>query len=123
MVYSLIVLNAPWQGQAAQSAYRFAQAVLAAGHELRQVFFYGDGALALRPGSVAADRPDLDRDWRELGSRHGVAILACTTAAERRGLASAAAGEGRRPGAARAGTLGQLMLALADSDRVLTFAD
>jgi tRNA 2-thiouridine synthesizing protein D len=117
MVFSLIVLNAPWQGQAAQSAFRFAEAVLAAGHELRQVFFYGDGAQALAAGSRAADQPDLDRAWRELGERHGVAILACTTAAERRGVGL----EGG--GAAKAGTLGQLMLALSDSDRVLTFAD
>src|SRR6187399_267617 len=99
MVFSLIVLNAPWQGQAAQSAYRFAEAVLAAGHELRQVFFYGDGAGALRPGVGPADGPGLDRAWRELGARHGVSILACTTAAERRGIEPAGAG------AARPGTL------------------
>ena len=121
MVFSLIVLNALSQGQAAQSAYRFAEAVLAAGHELRQVFFYGDGAGALRPGVGAADRPDLGLAWRDLAARHGVSILACTAAAERRGIDLAAADA--RPGAARPGTLGQLMLALADSDRVLTFAD
>ena len=121
MVFTLIVLNAPWQGQAAQSAYRFAEAALSAGHELRQVFFYGDGAGALRPGVAAADRPDLDQAWRGLGARHGVSILACTAAAERRGIEQLGAGDGL--GAARPGTLGQLMLALGDSDRVLTFAD
>ena len=117
MVFSLIVLNAPWQGQAAQSAFRFAEAALLAGHELRQVFFHGDGAQALVAGSRGADQADLERAWRELGTRHGIAILACATAAERRGIASEGAG------AAKAGTLGQLMMALADSDRVLTFAD
>ena len=117
MVFSLIVMNAPWQGQAAQTAYRFARAALAAGHELRQVFFYGDGAQALVAGAKGADQPDLDRAWRELGEAHGVAILACITAAERRGV-----GAGSR-GAANPGTLGQLMLALGESDRVLTFAD
>jgi len=118
MVFSLIVLNAPWQGQAAQSAYRFAEAVLAGGHELRQVFFYGDGAQALSAGSRrAADQPDLDGAWRALAARHGVSILACTTAAERRGATASGAG------AAQPGTLGQLLLAMADSDRVLTFAD
>ena len=116
MVFSLIVLKAPWQGQAAQSAYRFAEAVLASGHELRQVFFYGDGALALTAGGRAADQPDLDGAWRALAARHGVSILACTTAAERRGATAGA-------GAAQPGTLGQLVLAMADSDRVLTFAD
>ena len=119
MVFSLIVLNAPWQGQAAQSAYRFAEAVLASGHELRQVFFYGDGALALTAGGRAADQPDLDEAWRGLAGRHGVSILACTTAAERRGTTGAGAGTG----AAQAGTLGQLVMAMADADRVLTFAD
>jgi sulfur relay (sulfurtransferase) complex TusBCD TusD component (DsrE family) len=64
---------------------------------------------------------DLDAAWRELGARHGVPILACTTAAERRGVEPA--GADSRPGVARSGTLGQLMLALGDSDRVLTFAD
>ena len=116
MVFSLIVMNAPWQGQAAQSAHRFAEAALAAGHELRQVFFYGDGAQALAAGPRAADQPDLDRAWRELGERHGVAILACVTAAERRGVVGGG-------GAANAGTLGQLMLALGECDRVVTFAD
>ena len=117
MVFSLIVLNAPWQGQAAQSAYRFAEAVLASGHELRQVFFYGDGALALTAGGRAADQPDLDEAWRGLAGRHGVSILACTTAGERRGVAAS------RAGAAQPGTLGQLVVALAEADRVLTFAD
>jgi tRNA 2-thiouridine synthesizing protein D len=129
MVFTLLVLNSPWQGQATQSAYRFANAALASGHQLRQVFFYGDGAAVLQGGGGAFAESVAGRAWEQLAVDHGVPLIACTSAAARRGIdraggAVAAPGSagGARPGLTE-GTLGQLMIALPESERLLTFAD
>ncbi len=119
MVISLLVLCSPASGQGASSALRFAVAALAAGHTLRQVFFHADGVLAVPPVDVPADEPDLEAGWAALAAVHGVPLLACETALARRGLDR----PGLATGAVRLGTLGQFMLAVAQSDRVLSFAD
>ena len=120
MQFTLIVLNAPWQGQAAQTALRFARAALAAGHGLRQVLFYGDGALALAPSGGPGET---ERGWAALGQAHGVPLIACATAAARRGIEWGAASRPAPSAFVAPGTLGQAMVALPESDRLLTFAD
>ena len=118
--YSLLVMEGPAQGQAALSALRFAEAVLARGHAVAQVFFYGEGAAALLRGEVPADEIDAIAHLGELAERHGFPMRACATAAGRRGYVDVA------PESATAvdrGTLGQLMVELQDSDRLVTFAN
>jgi tRNA 2-thiouridine synthesizing protein D len=119
MVISLLVLCSPASGQGASSALRFARAAVAAGHTLRQVFFHADGVMAVLAVEVPADEPDLGAGWAALAAAHGVPLLACETALARRGLDRPAVATG----AVKIGTLGQFMLAVVDSDRVLTFAD
>lgn len=118
MRFSLVVLSAPASAQAATTALRFAEAALAAGHAIRQVFFYGAGVAALARGETPADELDVDAAWRALAARHGFPVLACRSAAARQGLD--ALPDARR-GAVGAGTLGQLMAALDDTDRVVSF--
>jgi tRNA 2-thiouridine synthesizing protein D len=104
--------------QAPATALRFARAAIAGGHRIRQVFCHGDGVAALAPIDVPADELDVGAAWRELATTHGFSVLACATAATRRGLPE------RDDAAAMAthGTLGQLMAALDDGVRVVTFA-
>jgi tRNA 2-thiouridine synthesizing protein D len=119
MVFSLLILAPPAGGSAVAGALRFAAAALDAGHQVRQVFFHGEGVGAVARADLPADEPDLDAAWARLAARGGFPLLACETALARRGLDAGSL----RAGAVRAGTLGQFMLAMGESDRVLTFAD
>ena len=118
--YSLLVMDGPTQGQAGLSALRFAEAALARGHAIAQVFFYGEGVAAVLRGSVPCDETDVVAALGELAERHGFPLRACSAAAERRGYA-----RDPRDGTAGAayGTLGQLMVGLDHSDRLVSFAN
>ena len=118
MVFSLLVLSAPTNGQGAAAALRFAQAALAAGHRLRQVFFHADAVAAAVHLEAPLDEPQLEAAWATIAQRHGVPLLACETALARRGLDAV----GIPHGSVTPGTLGQFMLALGECDRVITFA-
>ena len=123
MVFTLLVFGAAAGGEGAVSAFRFAGALLAAGHHLRQVFFYGDGVASVRRAEVPADELDLEAGWRKLAAAHGFPLIACATAAIRRGLLMNDETEAVRNGIVHAGTLGQLMIALDETDRVVSFHD
>jgi tRNA 2-thiouridine synthesizing protein D len=43
MKFGILINEGPYTHQASDSAYRFAEAVLARGHEICRVFFYNDG--------------------------------------------------------------------------------
>ena len=43
MKFGLLVSEGPYTHQASDSAYQFAMAALAKGHEIQRVFFYHDG--------------------------------------------------------------------------------
>jgi tRNA 2-thiouridine synthesizing protein D len=86
--YCLLVTGPAYGSQQASSAYKFAQALLAAGHRLSSVFFYREGVLnANQLISPASDEFDLVRAWAELAQRNGVELNVCVAAALRRGVA------------------------------------
>lgn len=128
MKFTLAVYGAPYSSQGAHTAYQFARAALAAGHQLHRVFFYHDG---IHNGSALAappqDEPNLPRDWQQLADEHGVDLVVCIAASVRRGLLDE--NEAKRydkgasnlaPGFEISG-LGQLLEATVHSDRTLTF--
>lgn len=118
MVFSILVTAPPVGGSGAAAALRFARAALAAGHEVRQVFFHGDGVGAFAAHDTGGAGPDLGMAWAALAADHRVPLLACETALARRGLDRLPAA-----GPVRAGTLGQFMVALDDAGRVVQFRD
>ncbi len=116
MKYTLIVKDAPYQSQAADTACRFAHALIAEGHELAQVFFYFEGVF----NAVAnAEPPQDDRhvinNWTKLALENELELVVCSTAAQRRGVAKPLAT------GFRLDTLGRLVEAVSLSDRVITF--
>ncbi|AMX02484.1 sulfurtransferase complex subunit TusD [Microbulbifer thermotolerans] len=128
MKFALAVHSAPHTSQSAASALRFARALLAQGHELYRVFFYCDG---VHNGSVLAappqDEADLVGEWQALQQAHGLDLVVCIAAAQRRGvLSESEAGRLEKsaanlaPGFELAG-LGQLADAIANADRLVTF--
>jgi len=87
MRYTLLVTGPAYGTQQATSALLFAQALMAAGHELESVFFYREGVLnANQLTAPASDEFDLVRAWQRLHQEQGVALNICVAAALRRGV-------------------------------------
>lgn len=128
MKFTLVIHSAPCQAAAADTALRFARAVLASGHELYRVFFYREGvhnasALAAPP----RDEQNLPQAWQQLAREHQLDLVVCIAAAVRRGIMDQnEATRYEKPAANLAeefelSGLGQLSEALIRSDRVITF--
>jgi tRNA 2-thiouridine synthesizing protein D len=87
MNFSILVGASPYQHQAADTAYHFATALLRRGHALRQVFFYHDGVqVASRLGVPPQDERCVTERWSALAASHGVDLVVCVAAAQRRGI-------------------------------------
>ncbi|OAN17089.1 tRNA 2-thiouridine(34) synthase TusD [Photobacterium jeanii] len=125
----VVVVDGPAYGsQAARSAYQFAQAVVAQGHQLSRVFFYQDGVHNGSSLSVpASDEFDLVAAWQALANEHKVELQTCVAAALRRGIIGQQEAElngltsaNLADGFEQAG-LGGLAEALLTADRVIQF--
>jgi len=128
--FGILVNEGPYTHQASDSAYHFTAAALRAGHEIVRVFFYHDG---VNNGTRLSVPPQDDRNvserWSALVDEHGVELILCVAAAQRRGLLDE--DEARRagkdsnnmaPGFQISG-LGQLIDAGIQADRLVVFGD
>tara|TARA_R100000900_G_scaffold13099_1_gene11287 strand:+ start:82152 stop:82535 length:384 start_codon:yes stop_codon:yes gene_type:complete len=124
--YTLLITASPTASRSGLTALRFARALLTRGHQLPLVFFLDEGT---RTGTAAASTPsdetDLLAGWVELAGDTTELVL-CVSSAQRRGLLDATAAQREDSEATvhpafRLGGLGELVEALATSDRVVTF--
>ena len=128
MRYTLLVTGPAYGTQQATSAYLFAQALVAAGHQLDSVFFYREGVLnANQLTAPASDEFDLVRAWQRLHQEQGVALNICVAAALRRGVSDSQeaarlqlAGSNLQPGFTLSG-LGALAEAALGCERMVQF--
>lgn len=123
-----IALFSPPHAPSSRRALRFAEAVLAGGHEIVRLFFYQDGVHNASANIVAPqDERDLSVEWRDLVARHRLDGVVCIAAALRRGLLDGP--ESRRHGRPAANLaagwalsgLGQLHEAAQEADRLVCF--
>ncbi|PLW82161.1 sulfurtransferase complex subunit TusD [Kineobactrum sediminis] len=128
MIYSLLVLAAPTSGHASLTAARFAQAVVARGHQLKRVFFLDDGALTGLAGTITPqDEASALAQWQQLGANHEVELILCISSALKRGVLDATEAERYERNTAtmhpdfELGGLGLLVEAMQTSDRLITF--
>ena len=130
MKFTIQVNEGPYQHQASDSAYQFAKAALAKGHEIFRVFFYHDGVNnATRLTTPPQDDRNIVARWSELAEKHNLDLVVCVAAAQRRGIADA--DEARRNGkdadnlapGFRISGLGQLIEGGIQSDRLVVFGD
>ena len=130
MKFSVMVNEGPYTHQAADTAYHFTRAVLAAGHEIFRVFFYHDG---VHNGTRMTTPPQDDRHivdrWSELADDHEIDLVVCVAAAQRRGILdkdeakrNGKDGDNIAPGFRISG-LGQLIEAGIEADRLVVFGD
>lgn len=130
MKLSVLVNEGPYQHQSADTAIQFTKAALEKGHEIFRVFFYHDG---VNNGTSFAIPPQDDRNiteqWTELAKTHGLDLVICIAAAQRRGILDE--NEAKRRGknghniadGFRISGLGQLIEAGIQSDRLVIFGD
>ncbi len=128
MKFSIQINEGPYQHQASDSAYQFAKAALAKGHELFRVFFYHDGVNnATRLAIPPQDDRNITQLWVELQKQYNLDLVVCIAAAQRRGLIDE--DEMKRQGkdanniaeGFRISGLGQLIEAGIESDHLVTF--
>lgn len=129
MKMALAVHGPPYSSQASTSALRFARAAVAAGHTIPRVFFYHDGVHAASSLAVPPqDEPSPQPGWSELAREHDIELAVCIAASLKRGVVNAdeqaryeLPGSNVQSGFAIVG-LGQLLEAIATTDRFVTFA-
>ena len=130
MKYTLLINEGPYQHQSADTALQFARAVLEKGHEIFRVFFYHDGVNnGTRLTVPPSDDRQLQKAWTELAQQHGLDLVICIAAAQRRGIMDE--GEAKRQGldahniapGFRISGLGQLVEGGIQSDRLIVFGD
>jgi tRNA 2-thiouridine synthesizing protein D len=130
MKFSIMVNEGPYTHQASDTAFNFTKAALEAGHEIFRIFFYHDG---VNNGTRMTIPPQDDRHvvnrWSELAEQHGLDMVVCVAAAQRRGILdadeakrNAKDGDNIAPGFRISG-LGQLIEAGIQADRLLVFGD
>ncbi len=128
MKFSIIILGAPYTDEAAETAFRFAQATLKKDHEIYRLFFYHDGVHnASSLMTLPQDEVQPTSRWQQLIEEHQLDAVVCIASALRRGILNK--GEARRfskpadnllAGFKLAG-LGELVDAALQSDKLITF--
>jgi len=119
MKLGILVNEGPFTHQASDSAYRFAEAAIAKGHEVSRVFFYNDGVFnANKLSEPQSDDRNIVSLWADLGKENGIDLVVCIAAALRRGVKEEILQDGFRISG-----LGQLVEAGIDNDRLVVFGD
>ncbi|MYA18005.1 MAG: sulfurtransferase complex subunit TusD [Gammaproteobacteria bacterium] len=115
MRIDLLVQGAPLTTGAPERALKFARAAIEAGHRIGRIFFYNDGVTVAN--RFAADATGTRPDLVQLAAQADIELAVCVTAAGRRGVR---ANESLAEGFTIVG-LGQLVEAIEDSDRLVSF--
>lgn len=128
MNYAIQINASPHASNAGLVAYRFILAALEQQHQILQVFFYQDGIQhALRYALPPDDELNMQQLWSELAQAHGIDLVVCISAAQRRGMLCL--DEAKRQGLAedfaaegfRIAGLGQWVDASMRADRCMVF--
>ena len=130
MKFGVVISEGPYTHQAADTAYHFVKSAIAKGHEVPRVFFYHDGVyVSTRLSVPPQDERNIQKIWTELAKEHGIDLVVCIAAAQRRGILDE--NEAKRQGkdadniaeGFRISGLGQLIEMGIQTDRLVTFGD
>ena len=123
-----IALYSAAHAPSSRRALRFAEAVLAGGHEIVRLFFYQDGVYSASSNIVTPqDEPDLAQQWAAFVSEHQLDGVVCIAAALRRGVLNEAEATRYQRSAVNLTApwdlsgLGQLHDAIQAADRLVCF--
>lgn len=130
MKLGILINEGPYQHQASDTALQYVKAAIKKGHEIYRVFFYNDGVNnATKLSSPPQDDRNITKEWSKLAKDHGIDLVVCVAAAQRRGILDK--DEAKRNGkdadnleeGFRISGLGQLVESGIQSDRLITFGD
>jgi tRNA 2-thiouridine synthesizing protein D len=128
MKFMLAVLGDPLHCQGPITAFRFAEAALAAGHTIHRVFFYQGAVLvANNLTEPPQDETSINELWQHLASKNKIELVACIASASRRGIFDEnEAARYEKPTSSISpgfiiGGLGQLMEGILVADKTITF--
>jgi tRNA 2-thiouridine synthesizing protein D len=113
----IMVLDGPYQHQAADSAYHFCQAARARGHEIGGVFLYTDGVNNANRNINPPGERNIAKRYEELATE-GIPVIACTACSKFRGLT-----RDIKTDHMTLGGLGALAELIGSCDRFVTFGD
>lgn len=123
-----IALYSAAHAPSSRRALRFAEAVLAGGHEIVRLFFYQDGVYSASSNIVTPqDEPDIAQQWAAFVSEHQLDGVVCIAAALRRGVLNEAEATRYQRSAVNLTApwdlsgLGQLHDAIQAADRLICF--
>jgi len=123
-----IALFSAAHAPSSRRALLFAQAALAAEHEIVRLFFYQDGVYNAANSVVTPqDEQDLPQQWRAFVTEHQLDGVVCIAAALRRGVLNEEEAQRYQRSAASVEApwalsgLGQLHDAIQDADRLICF--
>lgn len=128
MTSFVLLIQTPPNTPANLHALNFAKTLLAQGHELQRLFFYGQGVYTAFSAAVTPHGEfDAGEAWQRLVEAHNLDAVVCIAAALRRGVLDAPealrhghAGNLLRNGFELAG-LGMLVESIITADRCMTF--
>lgn len=119
MKIGLMVNEGPYTHQASDTAWQFARAAVAAGHQISRVFFYHDGVNnATRLTEPPQDDRNIVSRWSKLAEEHQIDLVVCVAAALRRGINDENLAKGFRISG-----LGQLIDVGIKAERLVVFGD
>ena len=123
-----IAVFSPAHAPSSRRALRYAEAVLAGGHEIARLFFYQDGVHSASANVVAPqDELDVAGQWRAFIAANQLDAVVCIAAALRRGVLNEEEARRYQREAVAVGApwelsgLGQLHDAAQDADRLICF--
>jgi tRNA 2-thiouridine synthesizing protein D len=128
MNFSVHILTGPYSHQSNLSALLFCQASIDQGHQIKRVFFSGDGVyIGTVLGIPPQDEIDLYAQWQALARNHHIDLVVCVSARLRRGIINQSEASRYEKSAYNLppefiiSGLGQLVEAGLESDRLITF--
>lgn len=129
MIYSIIVLGAPYASASATTAIKFTTSLLESGHSVFRVFFYHEGVhCANELSTPLQDELNLPEQWHTLKNQYNLDLVVCIAAGVKRGLLDSSEANRHEKNCSNVDSafelsgLGQLVEATEQSDRVITFA-
>lgn len=125
MRYVIAVKQGVYGSQGAYLAYQMAEALIEAGHQITQIFFFQEGiSNANSLVSPASDEVNLPQKWQNLAKSHPLSLHLCIAAAQRRGVVDESTSNIAQSNLAEGFTLaglGEFSQAVLTADRLLTF--
>ena len=130
MSISLLILGPPFHSEACYTAYRYAKAALETNVKVERVFFYQSAVqTASSLACTPRDEHNLYNAWQDLKKAYQLDLVVCIAAAARRGLIDASEAKRHNKSANNMSAafelsgLGQLIEAIATSDKLITFGE